>query len=92
MEDRLMRAHSHSPRIARRFTIAGVTLALLASSCATASWNSGLGYLQDDASTGNAMERSGATAADEAADRETKALDSTATQWSFQFSYQVMPN
>jgi len=25
-------------------------------------------------------------------DRETKALDSTATQWSFQFAYQVMPD
>ena len=25
-------------------------------------------------------------------DAETKALDSTATQWSFQFAYQVMPS
>jgi hypothetical protein len=31
-------------------------------------------------------------AADAAADRETKALDSTATQWSFQGAYQWMPD
>jgi hypothetical protein len=31
-------------------------------------------------------------AADEDADRETKALDSTATQWSFQGAYQTMPD
>ena len=30
--------------------------------------------------------------AGEGQDRETKALDSTATQWSFQFGYQVMPD
>ncbi|KPK21629.1 MAG: hypothetical protein AMK69_21445, partial [Nitrospira bacterium SG8_3] len=30
--------------------------------------------------------------ATEGQDRETKALDSTATQWSFQFGYQVMPD
>ena len=30
--------------------------------------------------------------ADDAAARETAALDSTATQWSFQFAYQVMPD
>jgi len=30
--------------------------------------------------------------ADEASDAETKALDSTATQWSFQFAYQTMPD
>ena len=30
--------------------------------------------------------------ADDAADRETKALDSTATQWSFQLAYQTMPS
>ena len=36
--------------------------------------------------------RAVANDADADADRETKALDSTATQWSFQFAYQVMPN
>ena len=30
--------------------------------------------------------------AKKAADRETQALDSTATQWSFQFAYQAMPD
>ena len=29
---------------------------------------------------------------DDSADRETAAMDSTATQWSFQFAYQTMPN
>lgn len=33
-----------------------------------------------------------ARAQDDAGDAETKALDSTATQWSFQLAYQVMPD
>jgi hypothetical protein len=59
----------------------GVLIAALAGAGAAAGAEEGAGTDAEDVSV-----------ADAEADRETKALDSTATQWQFQLAYQMMPD
>ncbi len=47
---------------------------------------------EEDASGDDSSDDTGEAAEQSEADRETAALDSTATQWSFQLAYQTMPD
>ena len=48
--------------------------------------------LRADADDSQSTPEADETASEDLQDAQTKALDSTATQWSFQFAYQVMPD
>ena len=74
----------------RSFSLVGITAWSVAVALLLAL--SGVAAAQEDAEVAAVTEENADADAASEQDAETRALDSTATQWSFQFAYQTMPD